>query len=517
MTPTRILSPADAVALIAPGQTVAVGGTGHMLQVPDGLLAALEERHAATGEPSGLTVVHTMGLGDNAGAGLDRLAAPGLVGKLIGSHYGHNEALTAAIVENRVQAFSIPGGVLSQLYREIAGGRPGLITRVGLGTFADPRIDGGRLNDAAEGSISEVVEFDGREWLRYPSFPIDVAILRATTADPDGNLTMEDEAGISDNLAIASAAHNSGGLVIAEVKRLATRGSLSPRRVRVPGILVDVVVEVPEQRQTGATRYSPYLAGLLRAPDTALRPLDHGIRKLIARRAADELRAGDVVNLGFGIATGVAAVLQEEGAYDRVVFSIEQGIIGGVPGSGLDSGTAANAQAFIDPSAQFDLYDGGGLDVCCVSFGEMDRAGNVNVSSLGGKPVGPGGFINISQNSRKVVLCGTFTGGGLAAAVTPDGLRIEREGRYRKFVDAVSHTTLATSRIAPDVPITCITERAVFRLTRDGIELAEVAPGIDPERDVLALMDFAPIVKGDPVPMDLRLFAAGRVGLPYLD
>lgn len=517
MSATRILPSADAVALIPSGSTVAVGGTGHLLAVPDGLLEAVQQHHEVTGEPRDLTIVHTMGLGDNAGAGLDRLAAPGLVSRLIGSHYGHNEALTAAIERNEIAAHCIPGGVLSQLYREIAGGRPGLITRVGLGTYADPRVDGGRLNDAAQGDISEVMELDGREWLRYPSFPIDVALLRATRADPDGNLTLEDEAGIADNLAVASAAHNSGGIVIAEVKRVTERGALSPRQVAVPGILVDVVVEIPEQRQTGATIYSPYLAGVSRATDRELRPLDHGVRKLIARRAADELRIGDVVNLGFGISTGVAAVLQEEGRYDRVVFSIEQGVIGGVPGSGLDSGTATNAQAFIDPGAQFDLYDGGGLDVCCVSFGEIDRHGNVNVSKLGGRPVGPGGFINIAQNARKVVFCGTFTGGGLSIAVNPDGLEILQEGRFRKLVEMVGHITLATSTIDEEVPITCVTERAVLRLTRAGVEVVEIAPGVDLQRDVLAHMDFAPVIADELTRMDRRLFTEGPVGLPYLD
>ena len=513
----KFCSAEEAVARISPGATVAVGGSGHLLQVPDGLLQALRARYDATHQPGGLTVVHTMGLGDNAGAGLDRLAAPGMVARLIGSHYGHNEDLTGAIVAGDIGAHGIPGGVLSLLYREIAGGRPGLTTRVGLGTFADPRVDGGRLNDSAVGSIAEVVEVRGEEYLFYPSFPIDVALIRATTADPGGNLTMEDEAGLADNLALASAARNSGGIVIAEVKRRVDSGALHPQQVRVPGILVDAVVQVPHQRQTGATDYSPFLAGIERLPDAAVRPMAEGIRKVIARRAADELRAGDVVNLGFGISTGVAAVLQEEGCYDRVVFSIEQGIIGGVPGSGLDSGTAVNDQAFIDAGAQFDLYDGGILDICCLSFGEVDRRGDVNVSRLAGRPVGPGGFINISQNAKRIVFCGTFTGGGLEAAVTGGGLEIVREGRYRKFVEQVGHITFAAGRVRESGrPITYVTERAVFRFGPGGMELVEVAPGVDAERDVLAHMAFEPSISPGLATMDERLFGAGPVGLPYL-
>lgn len=515
MTRSKVVTAAEAVARIETGQTVAVGGSGHLLQAPDGLLEALAMRHDETDRPTQLTVVHTMGIGDNRTGGIGRLARPGLVGRFVGSHYGHNPELMGRIAADDVEAFGIPGGVLSLLYREIAGKRPGLITQVGLGTYVDPRVEGGRLNSRAHGSIAEVVELAGREWLFYPSFPIDVALIRATTADPEGNLTMEDEAGFADNLALASAARASGGFVIAEVKRLAESRSLPPKDVRVPGIIVDAVVLVTDQQQTVATTYSPYLAGTLRAPDAAIEEIPMGPRKLVARRAADELNPGDVVNLGFGISNGVAAVLAEELCHDEVIFSIEQGMIGGVPGLGGDSGTAINAQAFIDMGAQFDLYDGGGLDVCCVSFGQVDALGNVNVSKLGGRAVGPGGFINITQNAKKVVFCGTLTGGDLDVRIADGALRIEQEGRYTKFVPAVDQITFSAAQsLAAGREIVYVTERAVFRMTRDGLEVVEVAPGLDIERDVLFHMGFRPGVSSALRTMDLRLYLDGPMGMP---
>lgn len=513
----KLVTAARAVSGIRSGQTLAVGGSGHLLQVPDSLLAALRERFDRDGEPGELVVVHTMGIGDNDAAGLERLASPGLVRRFVGSHYGHNPGLMQQIAAGQVEAFAIPGGVLSLLYREIAGGRPGLITRVGLGTYVDPRVEGGRLNDATVGSIAELIELQGREWLFYPAFPIDVGFIRATTADEFGNLTMEDEAGFADNLALASAVHNSGGTVIAEVKYVTERGALAPHQVRVPGILVDQVVLEPAQRQTGATTYSPHRAGRLRAPIKEQPPLEEGPRKIIARRAAKELRRGDVVNLGFGVSTGVAAVLQELDLYGAVTFSIEQGIIGGVPGTGLDSGTAVNADAFIDEGAQFDLYDGGALDVCCVSFGEVDERGDVNVSRLGDTAVGPGGFINITQNSKRLLFCGTFTGGGLEVSVSGGELAILREGRYRKFVDSVAQITFsAAEAIRQGLHVLYVTERAVFQMTEAGMVLVEVAPGLDLQRDILDQMDFGVTISDALAPMAPDVLGTKQLELPQL-
>ena len=513
MSTSKVVDVTQAVALIEAGQTLAVGGSGHLLQVPDGVLAGLAARYDETGSPSGLTVVHTMGIGDNAIRGMGRLARPGLVRRFIGSHYGHNPEIMRMITNDEVEALGIPGGTLSLLYREIAGHRPGLVTKVGLGTFVDPRVEGGRLNARTSGSIAEVIELAGQEWLFYQAFPIHAGLIRATTADTTGNLTMEDEAGLADNLALASAVHNSGGFVIAEVKRLAEAGSLPPKSVRVPGILVDAIVVDPDQHQTGATVYSPYLAGTLRAPGATIPRLELGPRKLIARRAADELTPGDVVNLGYGVSSGVASVLAEEGCYDRISFSIEQGIVGGVPGVGLDSGTAVNAEAYIDEGSQFDLYDGGALDVSCVAFGEVDAIGNVNVSKLAGRAVGPGGFINITQNAKKVVFCGTFTGGGLEVAIHGDRVEILKEGRYTKFVERVEHITFSAAQGRwPSGEIVYVTERAVFCLVDGGLQLMELAPGIELERDVLAQMDFRPSIASTLGTMDLRLLRHGAMG-----
>lgn len=514
MSDGKIVELAEAVEKVSSNTTLAVGGSGHMLQMPDGLLAGLQERYACSGYPQGLTVVHSMGLGDNESAGLSRLSAAGLVHRFIGSHYGHNPEIMGMIGRGDYEAYGLPGGVVSLLYREIAAHRPGLFTKVGLGTYIDPRLDGARLNSRTAEPFTRVVELDGEEWLFYPSFPINACFLRATTADEDGNLTMEDEAGLADNLALASAVHNSGGVVIAEVKRLAVRGSLSPRDVAVPGVLVNHVVAIPKQRQTAATTYSPYLAGRLRMPAQHIPPLPHDARKVVCRRAAQELTAGSVVNLGFGIATGIPNVLAEEGCIDQVVLSIEQGLIGGVPGTGLDSGTAINAQAFIDTGATFDLYDGGFLDVCCLSAGEVDREGNVNVSRLGGRAVGPGGFINISQNAKKVVFCSTFTGGGLSVRLDDDGLRVEREGSYPKFVDHVNQITFSPREALNDGRrVLYVTERAVFELSRDGMVLLEIAPGVEVERDVLAQMDWQPLMPQAPSVMDPKIFSPSLLGL----
>lgn len=483
---SKVIEIDAAIDMVRTGHTVAVGGSGSLLQVPDGLLAALARRYHAAKEPRGLTIVHSMGLGDNADRGLERLADSGLVRRLIGSHYGHNPKLGAMIGAGEVEAFALPAGAVTLLYREIAGGRPGLITSVGLGTYVDPRVEGGRMNHVTEGSVVEVIEVAGSEWLFYPSFPLDIALLRATAADTAGNLVMDDEAGFADNLALAEAAHNSGGRVIAEVKYVVASHSLSPRQVKVPGVLVDAVVEEPDQWQTPITRYSPFRAGRYRHPPRRLTPLPLDIRKVIARRAAHELFAGAVVNLGYGVSTGIANVLDEESCTDSVTLTVEQGIIGGVPGSGLDGGTGINADAFIDEGAQFDFYGGGGLDVCFVSFGEVDGAGNVNVSKLAGRAVGPGGFIDITQNARKAVFCGSMTRGGLEVDAHDGSIAISTEGRFRKFVDRVAQITFSGQQsLRVGQQVTIVTERAVFTLQDDGLTLREIAPGIDIERDVL--------------------------------
>lgn len=504
----------EAAALVRDGDRVAVGGSGSLLQVPETLLAAIGRRFADTGAPRDLDVLHVMGLGDHMGRGVDHLARAGLVRRFVGSHFALSPAEQRLIADGEVEAIGLPAGTITLLYREIAAGRPGLLTDIGLGTYVDPRQDWGRMNAATGEGLSRLVTIDGREWLFYPAFPIDVALVRATEADGEGNLTMDDEAAYSDNLAIAQAAHNSGGIVVAEVKRVVPAGALPASRVRVPGPLVDHVVVTDHPFQTPVTPEDHSRTGL--RPNVDVRvpvlPLDH--RKLVARRAAMELRRGQLANLGVGMANGIPYVALEEGVIDELTLTVEQGIFGGLPGIGLDSGTAVNPSAIIDMTSQFDLYDGGALDLAGLSFAQVDRDGNVNVARVGTMPIGPGGFIDISQKARTVLFCGTFRGGGIEVDVTDDGIRIECEGRYAKFVEHVDAVTFSAARAREQGQrVFYITERAVFRLGATGVELVEIAPGVDLERDVLDQMGFSPVLHGRPVLMDARLFRPGPMGL----
>lgn len=511
----KVVSAADAVRVIRSGDTVATGGfvgTGFAEEIA----IALAERFRATGEPRDLTLVYAAGQGDGKAKGLNHLGLPGLVRRVIGGHWGLVPALQRLAVSGQIEAYNLPQGVITHLYRDIAAGKPRTITRVGLGTFVDPRISGGKLNERTQTDLVELITFDGEEYLAYKTFPINVAILRGTTADTEGNVTMEREALTLEAQALAMAAHNSGGIVIVQVERLAQRGTLSPRHVKIPGILVDcIVVARPEHHwQTFAVAYDPALSGEIRAPTELLSPMPLTERKLIARRAAFELQANAVVNLGIGMPEGIAAVAAEEGISDLLTLTTEPGVIGGIPSSGLNFGTGINTDAIVDQPAQFDLYDGGGLDLAFLGLAQADAAGNLNVSKFGPRLAGAGGFINISQNARRVVFVGTFTAGGLQVAVHDGKLQIVQEGRERKFVEQVEHITFsgryATKR---GQPVLYVTERAVFRLTPDGIELCEMAPGIDLERDILAQMAFRPAIAADVRVMDARIFRDGPMGL----
>lgn len=487
----KIVTADEAVRLIRDGATVATGGFVG-IGFAEAIATALEKHYLDCQKPRDLTLIYAAGQGDGKERGLNHFGHKGLVRRVIGGHWGLCPKLQQLAIADEIEAYNLPQGVITHLFRDIAAGKPGTMTRVGLDTFVDPRHGGGKINAHTTEDIVERMTLGGEEYLFYKALPIDVAILRGTTADPDGNITMEREALTLEALAIATAARNSGGVVIVQVERIAECSSLDARTVRIPGVMVDcVVVAPPEQHwQTFATPYNPAFSGEIRVPMQSIPSMEMGPRKIIARRAAFELKPNSVVNLGIGMPEGIANVANEERMINFITLTTEPGTIGGLPAGGLNFGAASNIHALVDQPAQFDFYDGGGLDMAFLGMAQTDREGNVNVSKFGPKLAGAGGFINISQNAKKVVFLGTF-----AARGAP------------KFVEQVEHRTFsgryAWSRRQP---VLYITECCVFRLGPDGLELVEVAPGMDIERDILNRMAFKPIIRRDPVTMDSRIF-----------
>ena len=510
----KVVTAEEAVSLVRDRDTLSSCGFVQSC-VPEALLKALERRYLKTGTPRNLSLFATAGQGDSKTKGLSRLGHEGLLRKVVAGNWGRMPSVCQLALDEKIYAYNLPQGIIAQLFRDLAGGKPGTFSKIGLHTFVDPRHEGGRINKITTRDIVKLVEFEGDEWLFYKVAPVTVAFIRGTTADPMGNITMEKEPLTLNNLAMAMAAKNSNGVVIAQVERIADRNTLPPREVKVPGIFVDcVVVADPEDHMTNlATQYNPAYAGRIRVPVATVPPLPLDERKIIARRAAFELPPNGIVNLGVGVPEGVASVANEEKVLQYITLSVESGAIGGIPASGASFGASINMDAVIDENQQFDFYDGGGLDMACLGMAECDRAGNVNVSRFGSRLIGVGGFINISQNARRMVFAGTFTAGGLEIAVEDGKLKILKEGKQRKFVEKVGQISFSGQyAYGRGRMVLYVTERCVFRRVRAGLALIEVAPGIDIERDILAHMGFKPVI-GEPDVMDLRIFRPEPMGL----
>ncbi len=541
----RVMSAADAVALIGDGVTVVSGGFVGAAH-PEALTAALETRFLSTGHPRDLTLVYAAGQGDGATRGLNHLGHAGLLRRVIGGHWGLVPKLGQLALSGQIEAYNFPQGVICHLLRESAAGRPGVFTKIGMGTFIDPLHEGGRLNARTTTPLVSRVELDGEPWLWYRAFPIHVGLIRATAADPFGNLMMDEEAIIGEVLPIAQAARNAGGIVLAQVKRMLD-APMPPHRVRVPGMLVDAIVVADEDHhwQTFAEQHNANYFGPITTAESlcatgsasalsfvgsestekekplaepvahnaealstsiALPPMPWDERRIIAARACDELKSGEIINLGIGMPEGIARIAAERGLLQDVVLTVESGPIGGMPAGGLSFGASVHPRAIIDQPAQFDFYDGGGLDFAALGAAQVDATGNVNVSKFGTRLAGVGGFVNISQSARRLVFCGTFTSGGLEVAIDDGRLRIVREGAIRKCITQVEQVSFSGEYARQQQrDVLFVTERAVFRLTLDGWELIEIAPGIDLERDILGQMAYRPIIRVVK-PMPRRLF-----------
>ncbi|MCP4993916.1 MAG: acyl CoA:acetate/3-ketoacid CoA transferase [Gammaproteobacteria bacterium] len=514
MMKSKIVTAEEAIALVHDENTICCNGFVQS-GIPEALLEALEIRYLETGHPKNLRLFAAAGQADGKEGGLNRFGHEGMLRKVVSGNWGRMPKVAKLALDNKIFAYNLPQGVICQLYRTLASGKPGFFSKVGLHTYVDPRLEGGRVNDGTTKDIVKLVEVEGEEWLFYTVGTVDVAFIRGTTADPSGNITMEKESLTQDNLAQAMAAKNSHGIVIAQVERIAEQGSLNPRDVKVPGMLVDcvVVAEPHNHMQSYACQYSPAFSNEIRVPLDSLEPMPLDARKVIARRAAFELPPNGIVNLGVGVPEGVAAIAGEEKVNQYITLTSEAGTVGGVLASGGNFGAGVNADAIVDQNQMFDFYDGGGLDMACLGMAECDELGNVNVSRFGPKLIGCGGFINISQNASSMIFAGTFTAGGLKVGISDGKLQILQEGRARKFVKRVNQVTFSGDyAMKKGQPVYFITERCVFQRGRKGLVLTEVAPGIDIEKDILAHMDFTPIVR-DPVLMDSRLFRDEPMGL----
>ncbi|MCY6355553.1 acyl CoA:acetate/3-ketoacid CoA transferase [Clostridium sp. ZS2-4] len=517
MKKVKILTAEEAVQLVKDGDTLVTSGFVGNCN-PEALSKAIERRYLETGSPKDITFFYPASQGDRSGkTGGDHYAHEGLVKRVIAGHYATAPKLGEFCLANKCEAYNLPQGALVYLLRDMAGHRPGTITHVGLDTFVDPRNGGGKINERTTEDLVEVIEINGEEKLFYKAFSVDVAFIRGTYADEYGNITVEKEVATTEVTSIAQAVKNNGGKVIVQVEKVVKAGTLDPRLVKVPGVYVHaVVVADPEDHEQSLGReFNPALCGIVREPvggDVEISPLT--AKKVIARRAAMELREDTAVNLGVGAPEYIAQVANEEGIGDYMTLTVESGAIGGIPQGGPRFGSALNPDAIIDQPYQFDFYDGGGLDMAFLGLAECDENGNINVSRFGPKLPGCGGFINITQNSKKVFFCGTFTAGGLKVNIEDGKVVIAEEGKKIKFIKDVEQVTFSGRYANKNKqPVLYITERCVFELKEDGLHLIEVAPGIDIQTQILDLMEFAPKIDGEVKIMDEKLFKEENMGL----
>ncbi len=506
-----IVSARHAVEVIKDGVTLAIGGAGAGHAVPDRLMKELGERYIRSGGPGNLRVIHPCGIGDNDSRGMNHLAHEGLIDTAIGGYWGNSPKMVDLALRNKVKGYNFSQGVLGHLMRATASGKPGIVTSIGLNTYVDPRVEGGKLNSITTEDLVEVIELGGREYLFYKTIPIDVAFIRGTTADCEGNLTMEEEVGTFSMLSIAQSAKVNDGIVIAQVKRT-IEGHCDPTQVKVPGVFIDYVVVEPEQEMTFLTAFDPALVKRdveYEAEELRL----EGVKRVVSRRAALELRPGIFVNLGYGMSDGVPIVAQQEEITDQLVFMIEQGAIAGIPTTGLNFGAMFNPTAIIDDVYQFDFFHGGGLDMAFLGFAQVDRIGNINSTRFNNFITGSGGAIDISSAAKKLVFCGTFAVKG-EQQITADGLKVIHPGKAKKFVDRVEQVTFSgTSAIDRGQSVFYVTERAVFTLTPEGVMLLEVAPGLDLQTDVLDMMEFRPLISSELKTIDAIIYRAEPLNL----
>lgn len=517
MSKKPIITAAEAAAWVQDGDTISTSGFVAS-QMPELLNKALEQRFLESGAPRDLTLFYAAAQGNRDGSGADHFAHEGMLKRVVGGHYNMVPELGKLIIANKLEAYNLPQGTLSQLFRDTAAHKVGTLTHVGLNTFADPRVEGGKLNSITTEDIVEVVEVLGQERLLYKAIPVDIAFIRGSIADENGNVTLQHECCTNEATSIAQAAKNSGGKVVVQVEKVVQAGSIDPKLVKIPGIYVDALVvcdNKEDHAQCQGCDYDGSMTGDFRVPLGSLAYPPMSAKKIIGRRAAMELEPNKVVNLGIGIPEYISMVANEEGIGDYMTLTVEAGPVGGVPQGGPKFGGSVNVEAILDQPYQFDFYDGGGVDLAFLGLAQADQNGNINVSKFGPRIAGCGGFINITQNAKKVFFCGTFTAGGFKSHVEDGRLVIDQEGKERKFIEQVEQITFSGAyAVKTGQPVKYITERAVFELRPDGVYLTEAAPGIDVQAQIIDLMGFTPKMEKDgPRLMDSRIFSDGLMGL----